>query len=65
MVEIDFSITSSDQAKSAYSMADRLVDVCEARGILYTNNIRAGELVMKLIATPRSRKLLLEMADDW
>lgn len=46
-------------------MADRLVDVCEARGILYTNNIRAGELVMKLIATPRSRKLLLEMADDW
>ncbi len=46
-------------------MADRLVEACEQRAILYTNNIRAGELVMILIGTPRSRKLLLEMADDW
>lgn len=56
---------SASQAVAAYSMADRLVDACEQRRILYANSILNGELVVVLHKTPRSRKLLLEMADDW
>ena len=61
-LRLSFSHKSGQEA-SAYGFADKLVDRLDASNILYANKIEDGELVMVVHRSPRSMKLLMELAD--